>query len=200
MSLTLAFPIATARSILNDPNAVRYSAADLLGYANDCLDVIVGLVPSLFHTDMTYTCTAGVEQELPLATALALVRVNHIIGGNTVVAAERSDFDAFMPGWRNLATAAALNWMRIDGHPRRFLVYPPAAISQQLDITYVAVPGEYADTANTGLPMVLSDAISDYIVYRAESRDDEHINTNRAAQFMASFAQKVGGAPAETKG
>jgi hypothetical protein len=192
--LQLSTPIATARTILNDPDVVRYSAADLLGYANDCLDVLAARVmPALFYADTTLTCAAGVEQELPVATALSLVRVNHVVGGNALTAAERSDFDSFMPSWRNATAAAALNWMRVDGHPRRFLVYPPADTSQQLDVTYVAVPGEYTVSEDTGLPTVLADAIADYIVYRAESRDDEHVNSNRAAQFLASFVQKVGG-------
>lgn len=194
MGLQLATPIATARGILNDPNAVRYSAADLLQYANDSLDLLVGLVPEVFHTNSTLTCTANaVEQELTLAAALALVRVTGVRNGNAVTVADRHSFDAFLPGWRNLTAAPAVNWMPVDGHPRRFLVYPPAPSGQVLDVTYVAVPGEYAATVDTGLPMVFSDALADYIVYRAESRDDEHVNTNRAEQFRASFVQKIKG-------
>lgn len=192
--LTLSASIATARGILNDPSAVRYTAADLLGYANDALDQIVGMLPQLFHTDGTLACIAGsVEQELPLATGISLVRVNNVVGGNAVNPADRNMLDAYHPGWRNDTAGAAVNWMPVDNAPRKFLVYPKAPPAQTLDITYVAVPGEYTATDNTGLPTVLSDAIADYVVYRAESRDDEHVNSNRAAQFMASFVAKVRG-------
>lgn len=193
MGLLLSTPIATARGILNDPGAVRYSAADLLTYGNDALDQIVGILPQLFHTDATLTCVAGVAQELTLVSALALVRVNNIQSGNAVTPADRSMLDRFNPAWRSATAAATTNWMPVDGHPRRFLVTPPAVAGQVLNVTYVAVPGEYAVSADTGVPASLADAVADYIVYRAESRDDEFINTNRAAQFLASFVQKVTG-------
>jgi hypothetical protein len=72
-------------------------------------------------------------------------------------------------------------------------VYPPAPADQIVEVLYVRIPSEYAIDADTGLPAIYGDAITDYIVYRAESRDDEHVNSNRAAQFLASFVQKVKG-------
>lgn len=194
MGLTLATPIATARTILNDAGAVRYTAPDLLLYGNDCIDLIASLLPELFHTESTHACTAGaVEQELAVGTALAVVRVKGVTGGNAVTIADRATLDAFSPGWRSATAAAAINWMPVDGHPRRFLIYPKAPAGQSLDITYVAAPPEYTVDQDTALPMSLADPIADYIIYRAESRDDEHVNSARATQFMTSFVQKVKG-------
>lgn len=195
MALTLATPIATARTILNDPDAVRYSAADLLQYANDALDQMVGLAPQLFYTVGTHTCAINTtEQSLSTTTALALVSVDSLSTGVAVAAADRAELDAFVPGWRAATGAAAVNWMPVEGHPRRFLIYPKAPATEQiLNVTYVAVPGEYAVGADTGLPMIFGDAIADYIVARAESRDAEHVLSGRAAQFMGSFQAKVAG-------
>ena len=81
MGLQLATPVATARTILNDADAVRYSAADLLQYANDALDQIAGLIPQLFLTDGTHTCVAGADQTLTHNTAISLFSVNRIQNG-----------------------------------------------------------------------------------------------------------------------
>lgn len=194
MALTLASPISTARTILNDPDAVRYSAADLLAYANDALDVLATLVPQLFYTQGTHTCVAGVSQVVAESTAVALVDVRRIQSGNALTRTDPAVLDLYDPTWRSATAAAAAQWAHDGDDPRRFLVYPPSAANQVLEITYVAVPSEYASGADTGLPMALSDAISDYIVARAESRDAEHVVSGRASQFMASFMAKVKGA------
>lgn len=195
MGLQLTTPVSSARTILNDTDSVRYSDADLLQYANDALDVMVKIVPELFHTDGTHACTAGtVDQELSAGTAVALVSVNRIQGGDDVTEADLAALGVYDPTWRTETAGAARHWMRKGAQPRKFMIYPPAPSSQTLEITYVAVPSEYALTDDTGLPANYSDAVADYIVYRAESRDDEHINSNRAKQFLDSFAQKVKGA------
>lgn len=191
--LTLALPISTARGILNDPDVIRYSAPDLLQYANDAIDVLVPLLPQLFYADHEHTCTAGAEQVLPFDTARALVEVQRIKAGGVVLPGDRATLDAFDPAWRTGTAGPALNWMAVNDDPIRFLVYPPAAAGQILNTVIVRVPDEYTGAQDTGLPAVLADAISDYIVYRAESRDDEHVNSARAAQFQASFVAKVKG-------
>lgn len=197
MGLQLTTPVSTARTILNDADATRYSAADLLLYANDALDQLVALAPELFYTDGTHACTAAtVDQTLSFATARALVKVNKVQGGNVVTPADLSALDEFDPSWRSATAAAAVNWAPKHEHPLKFMIHPPAPANQTLEITYVAVPSEYGLTDDTGLPATLADAIADYIVARSESRDDEHVVSARATQFMASFVAKVRGLPA----
>lgn len=199
MGLQLQTPIATARGILNDPDAVRYSDADLLGYANDALDQIVTLVPEWFHARGNVACTAGTtEQQLNnggagISDALALVRIDRISGGGVVVRTDRASLDLYRPSWLTDTAGAAVNWMPSDVGPLHFSIYPKAPVSQTLEAIYVKQPQEFASGVDTGLPTQLADAISDYVVYRAESRDDEHSNTNRAAAFMTTFVQKVKG-------
>lgn len=195
MSLTFTLPVATARGILNDPTAVRYSAADLLQYANDALDQMVVLAPQLFLTAGTVTCVTGKTlQTLAAASAHALVAVLRIAGGKAVTPADLTTLDRYSPNWHTAANAAAVHWMPVEGSLLNFLVYPPAPADQVLDVLYTRVPAEYALTDNTGLPNTLVDAIADYIVARAESRDDDHVRSERAQMFMASFVAKVKGA------
>jgi hypothetical protein len=194
MGLQLSTPIAIARGVLNDPNATRYSQADLLTYANDALDQIVKIIPQLFYVYDDFTCVEGSLQSLSFDTSVALVDVRRVKNGNVVTRSDVNILDDFSPGWRSGPTGSAKHWLPLADDPVRFLVYPPAPANQVLEVLRVAVPGEFTETADTGLPTQLADAISDYIVYRAESRDDEYVNSNRAAQFFTSFVGKLKGA------
>lgn len=192
--LTLATPISTARGILQDPDATRYSDADLLQYANDALDVMVGIVPQLFYQDIEHACaTDKAEQALSFGSYRALVDVLRVKNGPAVLPGDRATLDAFMPGWRSSTSAAAQNWMPVGDDPLRFEVYPPAPAGQVLICKVVQVPPEYTDAQDTGLPATLSDAIADYVVAKAESRDAEHVLSARAKQFFDMFASKIGG-------
>jgi hypothetical protein len=194
MSLTLAPSITTARGILNDPDADRYSASDLLQYANDALDQMVILAPRLFYTEGEVECVAGKTlQSVSYADAQALVEVRRVKDGPVITVTDRAALDAYLPTWHTITPDEAIHWMPVDGDPLRFLLYPPAPAAQIVEVRYVSIPGEYALDEDTGLPTTYSDAIADYIVYRCESRNDESVNSNRAAQFLASFVQKVKG-------
>ncbi len=198
MPLTLQTSITTARSILNDPvsgpAAPRYSNTDLLRYANDALDQIVTLTPQLFYARGTVTCISGVEQTLSFTNARALVVVERDQTGGAVTLTDSVILDLYDPNWRKAPAGPIKHWMRVGDDPLKFLVYPPSTSGQVLWVIYVRTPSEYAADADTGLPDTLSDAVADYIVYRAESRDDEYVNTNRATQFLNSFIAKVKGA------
>lgn len=195
MPLTLSTPISIARGILNDTDSTsyRYSAADLLQYANDALDQLTALVPQLFYTRGQHTCATGVNQSLSFSTALALVAVERIQDGDAVTKSDATILDLYDPTWRTAASGAAKHWLPVLDDPRRFLVYPPAADTQVLDVIYIAVPPEYDVGDDTGLPSTLADAVADYIVSRAESRDDEHVVNQRAQAFLTSFIQKTKG-------
>lgn len=192
--LLLSSPIATARGILNDPSAVRYSAADLLTYANDALDQLVMLVPTLFYSTGVLPCTVGETlQSVPTYLAKSLLDVRRISGGAAITRIDKGALDAYDPSWHTTAAGTAKHWMPVDDDPLRFYIYPKAPTGQVIEVSYVRIPGEFTATADTELPTSLSDAVADYIVARAEARDDEHVNSNRAAQFLASFVTKVKG-------
>lgn len=195
MSLKLNTSIDTAIGILSDLGSVRYSREDLLQYANDALDQMVTIASHLFNTEGEVECVPDETiQSVSYDDAHALVDIRRVKDGPAVTRADRAALDAYDPNWQSPANAGmAVNWLAIEGDPVRFLVYPPAPTGQVLKIIYTRIPGEYDEGDETDIPETYSDAIADYIVGRAESRDDEHVNSGRAAQFLASFVAKVRG-------
>ena len=59
---------------------------------------------------------------------------------------------------------------------------------------YARIPGTYAMTDTIiDIQLTLQPALIDYVVYRAEAKDDEHSLSQRAGQFYQSFVTKVKG-------
>ena len=190
MGLQLSKPISRARGILSDTDEAgfRYSQIDLLGYANDALDEILILAPFYFHAGGQIECTENsCLQEFLWDEGHSLVEVTNITNGPAVTPVERLMLDRYRPTWMQDPAGPAQNWARVEGNPMMFFVYPKSPAGQMLDCVYVRIPAEYLEDDDTGVPTTLEPAIADYIVYRAESRDDEHVNSQRAQTFLNTF-------------
>lgn len=191
--------ITTARYILNDTNATgagyRQLDPELLDYVNSGLKEMAVLNPAMFSTIGDYTCISGqCEQVLTFADAAALMEVLAIHQGTALTSFDMMSMNQFNPGWRADAAAPATQWTRFANDPLKFFIYPQAPGGQVLDVRYVRNPSTYAlgDTI-IGVPSVFQPALVDYVVYRAESKDSEHVLSQRAVTFQAAFAAQVKG-------
>lgn len=196
--MTPAEIIASARFILNDRDdgqvAPRQTDPELLGYVNDGIREVATARPDLFLTIGDMPCIAGrCEQATTFADVVRLVEVLSIHGGQALTLFDRRTMDAFRPGWRMDPAGAARQWSPMEEDQLRFFVYPPAPPGQVLDVRYVRLPASVglAD-AIKDLPENLQPALVDYVVHRAESKDDEHVLSARSAAFLASFRVKIG--------
>lgn len=196
MGFRISSAIEIARGVLQDrdPDVTRYSDDDLVAYGNGAIRALVRIRPEWFYTEGRIECVAGQAlQSVTYDDAQALVSVLRVTGGDVVTPCDKSALDAFSPGWMSGTPGTAKHWMPSGNDPVRFYVYPPAPSGQNLDVIYVRIPGPYAASDDTGLPETITEAVADYMVAMAESRDDEHVNSGRAAQFLAQFAARVGG-------
>lgn len=188
--------INQARHITLDTDAAlpRQSDTELLSYVQEGLREACVMRPDLFSTVGDMTCTAGqCEQAITFSDAMQLLDVLCIHGGTALTPFDRASMDLFNPGWRTDAAGPAENWAPLNGDPLQFFIYPKAPADQVLDVRYVRNPGNYAiDDAIGDLPAAYQPALADYVVYRSESKDDEHVLTQRAASHYAAFKSKFG--------
>lgn len=192
MGLKLQDAIPSARRLLSDKDGDRYSDADLLEFANQAVLAMVPMVPQYFNTTGQVECVPlQTLQTIGFDGAVALVDVIGRADGYNVPEADLTALSAYNPNWQQAAAGPAINWLRSLDSPLRFYVSPPAPNNQILSVIYTAIPTAYAATDDTGLPRTLTPAIVDYIVYLAESSNDEAINTGRAQQFLASFTSRL---------
>jgi len=149
----------------------------------------VVLRPDLFSTTDSHMCSAGtVEQRLSFARASALIDVLSVDGGPALRKFDAEAMNSFYPTWRSSAANVAREWSPIPNDPLGFFVSPRSPSNQALRVRYVRNPKTYglAETI-TDLPEIYRPALVAYVVYRAESKDDEHVLSARAGAANAIF-------------
>lgn len=190
--------ITEARYILNDTDAAAYRQSDteLLGDVNGALREMALLSPTTFSTVAPLVCTPSqCEQAITFTDALMLIEVLCITGSTALTPFDRDRMTSFNPNWRADTPATARQWSKFSNDPLRFFVYPAApATPQTLDVRYVRNPTTYAiGTTITDVPVSMQPALVDYVVYRAQSKDSEHVLSGRAQAFYQSFLTKIKG-------
>lgn len=184
---------------LLDPNAVRWPTAELVRYLNDGQRDIALVRPDATSTTATMTLAGGARQTLPSAGAKLLEVIRNSGGSKRAVRlVDRVILDAQNPNWYNITGVTEIRHYTFDPRePRIFYVYPPAASSNaSVELIYSAYPTDitepsgsalYTDvTGNISVADIYVNALVNYILYRAYSKDSE--NTQNAT-LAASFYQ-----------
>lgn len=174
------------REIINDPDKARVSDATLYRHASDALDLMCKAMPSLFTKRGTHTTTAGSLQTLILTRAAAFVRAI------ALTPFDKATLDAFLPSWQTGTAGTAAQWAPAD-NPKTFYIYPPQAVSQSISVDYVEAPAEFTALSDS-LPVSddFVNPIADFVIGMCESKEEDGVNSTRAALFMQTFATKLG--------
>lgn len=190
---------------LQDNTSIRWPIAELVRYLNDGQREIILYRPDAMVTNASMTLATGSRQNLPSNGTKLIEVIRNTAGTKRAVRlTNREILDAQTPGWHGLAGAAdILHFMFDPRDPKVFYVYPPASSAASLEIIYSALPtdvGEPADGAlytavagNIDVPDIYGNAIQDYILYRAYTKDSDYAgNAQRATAHYATFANTLG--------
>jgi hypothetical protein len=185
------------RPTLNDTDKVRYPDPELLAYALDGLRETCVLRPDLFTVTGAITCVAGVEQTI-VPNGWFVIDVYGVQNGGAITYADFDTFRAYRAGWRTDPAGPAVHWMRFPADAskqpnNRFYVYPKSLAGQLLDASWTEL-NTTALTINSTIPLneQYEPALESYVIFRAESKDDEFVVTPRAALFRAAFETSLG--------
>lgn len=207
MTLLAQATIRRAVETLQDPTSIRWPVSELVRYLNDGQREIALYRKDSMVTNSTITCVAGTKQSLPPngASLIEVVRNAAATGAKkSVRMVNREVLDSQTPGWHNLPGAVdILHFIYDVRDPKTFYVYPPATNLAQLDIVYSAYPADIPEPAdgslytavsgNLSVPDIYSNALLDFILYRAYSKDSEYAgNAQRAQVHYAAFANTLG--------
>jgi hypothetical protein len=179
-----------ASIILQDDEAVRWTAPELLDYLNDGLGEIVLMKPNANTKTVNLSLAAGAKQTLAAEYSMLLrVVCNRITGNDSAIRpiASRSIIDAQIPNWQNstaLPQAAAVVHVIHDlADPRTFYVVPGNNGSGVVEAVVGALPAVTAApsapanllienyAANVDIPDIYRTPLIDYVLYRAFSKD-----------------------------
>lgn len=182
-----------ASTILQDEDAVRWTAPELHAYLNDGLREIVSIKPNALSKSVNISLARGTLQALPSEyTVFARVTRNMTgptTGGKAIrPLARREIMDSHMPSWQDPSVMpfakSVVHVIHDMADPRSFYVVPgndgtgmieaivgrmpqpnvaPESVTDQLDFDNY--------TADVDMPDIYQNALIDYVLYRAYSKD-----------------------------
>lgn len=205
MPLAAQSILNTVARDLNDETSIRWTTGDLAGYFNDGQRDILSHRPDARNVAVDLALVAGPKQALP-ANGEKLIEVLHNTTGarRAITKVDRRLLDTQVRGWRGLpGSTEILHFMYDEREPKAFEVYPPAAVGANVAIEYAAVPTDIptpapgtttaAITGNLSLSDLFGNAIRNYVMFRAYSKNTEFTaNPALAAAFYSAYANDLG--------
>jgi len=206
MSIAAQALIRRVVETLQDTTSIRWPVAELVRYLNDGQREIIVHRPDAMVTNASLALIAGTKQSLPANGAKLIDVVRNSAGNRRAIRmCAREILDAQSPGWHNLSGVTEIVHFMFDPRdPKVFYVYPPAATSGAwVDLVYSALPTDIAEPAagtdfaavsgNISVPDIYSNALQDYVLYRAYTKDSQYAgNEARAQARYAAFANALG--------
>lgn len=217
MAFTAKDVMHRANTVLQDAGAVRWPATELLLWLNDAVREVALQKPNAVAETAELSLSAGTWQQIP-ADCISLIRVVRNLanveadpggrtGGKAITPVVREILDAQMPGWQDPnvlpSGSQVIHVVQDMMDPRSYYVVPGndgtgviEAIVARMP-TEIAEPGNPLDidsyTANVDLPDIYRNALVDYVLYRAFSKDMNLAgNGQRAQAHYQQFATAIG--------
>lgn len=202
--------IVRAQTLLQDEDSVRWTVTELQYWLNDGYRDVLNLRPDSNTLTGEFTCVAGPRQVLtttfPNASRLVSVIRNTAATSNKygVRLVNKRTLDDQRKGWyAETPTVSIEEYMFDPRQPREFLVYPPATTAARLEVSYAQIPSPHTltetqltnpATAETiRIDDSFANALLDYVMYRAYSKDAEQQgNAARAVAHFQAFQNSLG--------
>lgn len=193
-----------AAIILQDTSNVRWPAGELLSWLNDGQREIVGLAPDAYTRTENLLLSPGTKQTIP-ASGIRLIDIPRNMGvtgatpGRAIRPVDRAVLDAQRPDWHSESASTAVKHYTFDRrNPKVFYVYPPQpSVSGYVEITYSASPPDVSAGQAISIDDIYANALLDYVLYRAYSKDAEYTQNAERAQMhykaaLSSLSNKEG--------
>ena len=191
---------------LQDNTSIRWPVSELVRYLNDAQREVILYRPDAAVTNAAVPLVTGSRQNLPVGGTKLVEVVRNSAGTKRAVRmVNREILDAQLPGWHaQTGVTEILHYMYDPREPRVFYVYPPAAATgAAVDLSYASMPADIAEpsegalytsvTGNLGVPDIYGNAVQDYVLYRAYTKDSEYAgNAARAQAHYGTFANALG--------
>jgi len=198
-TITAQSIVDKAEIILQDLTNTRWPAEELLGWLNDGQRKVVSFKPDANPVNESVELEVGTKQQIP-ATGSTLIRVSRNMGttgatpGKVVRRIDQRVLDDQISTWHTQTETAEIEHYTFDERdPKRWYAYPPSDGTGQVEIVYAGIPADIAIGDTITLDDSYSDALLDYILYRAYQKDKDYAaNEQRASAAFASFMRSLG--------
>lgn len=197
--MTLAVNTITGRvaTQLHDTANTRWSAADLVSLVNEAQVSIIKKVPTAYTKTSTETLVAGTQQSIPTDGYELIDVVRNMTGatpGNVVRMVDMKTLDAVDPTWHTATGASPVEEFMYDLENKNvFYVNPPQpATPTEVQLVYSAEPPTASAGGNLILDDIYENALIEFMLYRALSRDAEYSGPEgKAAIHYEQFIKEL---------
>lgn len=201
MSTTAQSIIDQAELILMDSSNTHWGEDELLAWLNYGQKVIVREKPDANTVKEAVNLSSGIWQTLP-ADRLFLIDVTDNMGtdgstrGSPITVVDRKWIDTALPTWTTEDAATTVKNVVYDPktQPKAYAVYPQSDGTNYIEIVCSSIPSDVAAIGNNiNLDDEYAEALMDYILARAFSKDADYVeNAQRAQQHWSYFLMAIG--------
>ena len=194
--------VARASTLIQDATNVRWPIPELVGWLNDGQREVALNKPEASVKNVSVALIAGSTKQTLPADAVLLIDVVRNTGsggsspGTAVRLTDREVLDAQRPSWHSDAnTVGYIQHYTYDTRdPKNFYVYPKAPDGWwQIEVVYSSSPQDAVTGGVISIDDTYANALLDYILYRAYSKDAEYAgNANLAVAHYTAFANSLG--------
>jgi hypothetical protein len=195
--------IDQVRYLLQDVTVggLRWLDAEMIVWVNAGQKEIARYKPDASVTNASVVLVAGTKQTLP-AGATHLIKVTRNMGaagttpGAAVRIVEAEIMDAQNPNWHADTPAGTVEHYILDlRDPLTYYVYPPQpATPTYVEVVYASAPADITAIGDDiTIPDVHSNALVDYVMYRALSKDATYTKSGvDADSYLKVFLAAMG--------
>lgn len=198
MSIAAKELTSRASTILQDEDHVRWPMPELLEWINDAARETILRRPSARSITKVLELAEGTLQEIaaPCVQVLDVVRNLGADGktpGRIVRRIDRKLLDDQQPDWHMQRKRAQIKHYTYDDRAAKsFYVYPPAVAGTKVEALIAELPPTINDeTQSIDMPPEYLNAMVNYMVYRALSKDSEYANGQIATLQFQAFVDAV---------
>ena len=201
-TITTATILKNVQLLLQDSSNVRWSQDELIGWLNDGQRESVIIRPQVNVKNQQVLLSAGKTKQTIPSDGVMLIDITRNSGadGNTVGEAirmvSRESLDAMLPTWHSDTNAIGKirHFVFDERDPKTYYVFPKApATTWYVDLVYSAVPADCTLSGTIGIDDIYANAMVDYVMYRAYSKDSENPqNRESALMHYRAFAFGLG--------
>lgn len=200
-TVTVQSIVDKAEILLQDTTNVRWSASELLDWLNDGQREVVLHKPEASAKNIAVALTANSTKQTIPSDGVSFIRLTRNMGANgltpgrAIRIVSREVLDAGVPDWHSEAAAGHIKHYTFDPlDPKTFYCYPKApATAHYVEMVYSAAPANASLNGAISIDDIYSNALLDYVMFRAYSKDAEYAqNGQLAVAYYTSFANSVG--------
>ena len=197
--------IKRAGQIAQDESYVRWTEPEWLRWINDAAAAAIIIRPAARAVTNVLSLVQGTLQTLP-ANSVQLLDVTRnmaadgVTPGRIVRRVDRQLLDDQNPDWHSTTPAGKIKHYTFEERaPKQFYCYPPAIAGTKVEALFSQLPPTVTqDTDTLDMGPEYMNALVNYMLYRAMSKDAEYANGQVAAAFYQAFVEAINGGAAQT--